>query len=326
MLASLLAWTSGASLWLPPKASTFAASHDGLFYFILWTCVISFAVVIGVMTWFGITYRRRKEGERTSSNRGHFGLEVAWSVVPSLFLIVIFVWGFKGFMTMQVPPAGALTINVTAETWLWRFTHPTGETSTEELVIPVNRPVRLLMSSRDVIHSLYVPAFRAKRDVLPGRYTVLWFEATQEGTFPLYCTEYCGTNHSMMNVPVRVVSEEAYQQWLEEAGGPPDGLEMHEWGETLVRSQGCAACHSVDGSRGVGPSFLNLYGYEREFTDGTSRIADESYLRESILEPAALITVGYQNVMPSYAGQLSDEQLFALIAYIQTLSDRTVAE
>lgn len=326
MLTTLLATANGATFWLPPQASTFAVMHDSLFYFIYWLSVIAFIGVVGTMTYFGIRYKRRKEGERTSPIRGHHGLELAWSIIPGIFFLLIFWWGFQGFVYYQTPPANTINIRVTADTWNWTFRYPEGMV-TQELIVPVNQPVRLTMTSESggagaaVLHSLYIPAFRVKRDVLPDRYTVLWFEATQEGTFTLFCTEYCGTGHSQMNVPVRVVPQDEYMDTLLALDAPPEGMTLAAWGEQIFSQAGCAACHSVDGSSRVGPSLLGLYGSTREFTDGSTRVADENYIRESILEPGALINVGYQNVMPSYAGRFTDGRLDALIAYIESLSN-----
>ncbi|TVR03366.1 MAG: cytochrome c oxidase subunit II [Deltaproteobacteria bacterium] len=326
MINTLLANANGATFWLPVQASTFAEVHDPLFYFIYWVCVVSFVVVVGVMAYFGVKYKRKQEGERTSGNRGNFALEVGWIAVPSVFLLIIFWWGFQGFVMYQTPPANTLNVRVTADTWSWSFRYPDGTVSSE-LIVPVDQPVRLTMTSESgsaqgaVIHSLFIPAFRLKRDVLPDRYTVLWFEATREGTYTLFCTEYCGTGHSEMNVPVHVVPSDEFAERLAALDSAPDGMTTAEWGQQLFAQQGCTACHSVDGSRLIGPTMQGLYGSTREFTDGSTRVADENYLRESILEPSALINVGYQNVMPSYAGRLTDGRLDAIIAYIESLAD-----
>ena len=317
---ALFAYAEGRTFWLPPQASTFAPSVDGLFYFILWVSIVSFLLCMGALTYFGLKYKRRQAFEPTSNIRGDHKLEIAWSVIPGLVLIVVFAWGLKGYMAMAVAPNDTLDIRVTASSWDWYFAYPDGEGTNEELVVPVGRPVRLIMTSTDVIHSLFIPAFRVKRDVLPGRYTTLWFEATREGTYTLFCTEYCGRLHSRMNKRVRVVSQAAYEEWLGTLEvTKPEDLTYAEWGAQLFSAYTCNACHSVDGSRLVGPTVRGLYQSTREFTDGTSAVADEAYLREQILVPASKVTAGYPNAMPAYAGRLSDEELHALVEYIKEL-------
>jgi cytochrome c oxidase subunit 2 len=307
------------SFWLPPGASTFAASHDGLFYFIYWLCVIFFVLIVGAMGYFAWTYRRKSAGQTTSNIRGSHTLEIAWSVIPSFFLVAIFFWGFTGFMHMMTPPGNTLDVRVTGQKWFWNFTYPNGGNDTA-LTVPVGQPVRLTMSSTDVLHSFYIPAFRMKRDVLPNRYTVIWFEATELGRFPVFCTEYCGKDHSQMITWVNVVPREDYQEYVQGLGGCPDGDDLAACGAAVYSRSGCAGCHSVDGSPNTGPTFQGLYGATRNFVDGTSETADDNYIRTSIVNPNVQVVQGYSPVMPgNYGSQLNEEQINALVEYIRSL-------
>jgi cytochrome c oxidase subunit 2 len=321
MFAPFVASEHRGTFWLPEAASTFAASHDGLFYLIYWLNVIFFAGIVGTMIYFVRKYRMRSENDRTSPIRGSHKIELLWSLGPSVFLVVIFAWGFVGFMDMIVPPDNAMNVRVMGQKWSWAFTYPNGGT-TNELVVPVGEPVKLTMSSQDVLHSFYVPAFRVKRDVIPNRYTVLWFQSDVPGTYPVYCTEYCGTEHSTMLATVRVVSREEYDAFVGELGGCPDGSTLEECGETVFSRAGCTACHAVvaDAPRGVGPNLHGILGSQRAFVAGAAVTADTDYILESIINPGVKIVEGYPNVMPpSYGQTLNEEQLTALIAYIESL-------
>ena len=315
MVSALLA----QSVWLPSDASTLAPEFDSLFYFVLWTSVIIFVGVVAAMVWFAYKYRRQSPDERPELVEENTAIEISWVVIPTILVLIVFTWGFRAFIKFGVAPPDAYEITVRGQQWSWLFTYPNGVQSSE-LHVPVDRPVRLRMSSTDVLHSFAVPAFRIKQDVLPNRYSYVWFEPTETGTFDVFCTEYCGTQHSGMLAEVTVQSQAEFDQWLEEAGTPED-MPLPELGERLYTQQGCQACHSVDGSRMVGPSFQNLYGTERQFTDGSSAEADENYLRQSILNPGENVVEGYQNVMPASYSSLSDREVSALVAYIRSLSD-----
>ena len=320
MAMSSLFLSSTGTFWMPEQASNFAASHDALFYFVFYLCLAFFVGIMGAMGYFMVKYKRRSENDVTSPIRGDHKLEIFWSAVPSVLLLVIFAWGFTGWMHLMVPPTDAMTVRVTGQKWSWAFQYPNGGTDST-LVVPVGEPVRLQMASVDVIHSFYVPAFRIKRDVLPNRYTVLWFESDVPGTYPVYCTEYCGTDHSRMLATVRVVSREEYESYLDGLGGCAEGQTLAECGEGVYRRAACAGCHSNNGNAGVGPTFQGLAGSQVPLADGSNVLADENYLRESILNPMAKIHQGFAPVMPgNYAQQLSEEQLNAVIAYIQSLS------
>ncbi len=307
------------TFWLPEQASTLAPGIDSLFYFVLWTSVILFVLVVAGMVYFAIRYRRTHAGERPEPIRESKLLEVSWIVIPTILVLLVFNWGFKAFIEAGVAPPNSYEITVRGGQWNWEFQYPNGVTS-NELHVPVDRPVRLTMSSRDVIHSLFIPAFRVKHDVLPNRYTSLWFEATRQDTFDIFCTEYCGTQHSAMDALVVVQSQGAFDDWLASGGGLED-LPPVELGAALYEQQGCAACHSLDGSQMTGPTFQNLAGSTAELSDGSTVEVDANYLRSSILEPGAQIVAGYQNLMPSQYSDLSEEQLTGLIAFIQSESD-----
>jgi cytochrome c oxidase subunit 2 len=244
---------------------------------------------------------------------------VLWSVIPGILLLAIFAWGFTAFMRMSTPPGNGLNIRVTAQKWSWSFQYPDG-TISPNLVVPVHMPVRLTMSSVDVLHSLFIPAFRIKRDAVPNRYTVQWFEATTEGEYQIFCTEYCGTNHSLMLATVRVVSEPAYYEFLRSANGPPEGATPAEWGALLFASNGCVGCHSPADLRLVGPGLGNLWGTTVNLEGGGTATFDDNYIRESITQPLTSVVAGFPPVMPTFSGRLSDAQINALIDYIRTLS------
>ena len=310
--------TTGISI-LPPQGSSIAPEVDALFHFIFYITLFFFILVVAGVIYFSWRYRKSGESRLTSGIAHNFKLELLWTVVPSIIVIIIFAWGFKTYLKMAVPPKDALEIKVTGQRWLWTFDYPDGQTSAGELVVPADKPIKLLMSSTDVIHSFYVPAFRVKKDVLPNRYTVLWFEATRTGEYELYCTEYCGQGHSQMLGKIRVLSEREYQDWLEKgeqvgAGGQtPEQL-----GEKLYKSRACYTCHTTDGVAKVGPSFKGIFGHEVTFADGKKQSVDENYLRESILNPQAKVVKGFQPVMPTYQGILKDREIDALIAYIKS--------
>jgi cytochrome c oxidase subunit II len=312
----------GGSLFMPTQASTLAANQDALFYFIYYLCFLFFVVIVGAMILFVVKGRHKNDGRpvKTSANKGNHTLEVVWSVIPGILMVVIFGWGFKDWVKTVVPPGNAIEVRVTGQKWNWAFDYTSSGVQSAQLVVPEGQPVRLTMSSKDVIHSFYVPAFRVKRDVLPGRYTVMWFEATQRGEFAIECTEYCGTSHSNMLSKVRVVPQEEYDQWIADGGDLGGaGVPAADLGAKLYEAKGCNACHTLDGSAKIGPSFKGLYGREAKFVDGQGYKADDTYIRQSILEPQAHVVQGYPPVMPSFQGQLNDKQIAALIEYMKTL-------
>ena len=308
--------------FLPPAKSTIADSYDQLFEFVHMSSLVLTIAVLAAIIYFIIKYRRKSENEVTPVITHNNALEITWSVIPLVLVLFIFGWGFQIFLNMTSPPDDAYEVQVTAQKWLWRFQYENGATSTGELHVPADRPVRLVMSSNDVIHSFFVPDYRIKQDVVPGRYTETWFNAPETGESIIFCTEYCGTDHSNMTGKVVVHEPEEFDTWLaENAGGgtKPSELTPAEWGEQLVKENACTSCHSVDGSQLTGPTWQGKFGSQEPLADGTSVTVDENYLRESILEPGAQIVEGYDNVMPPYQGVLSDEQINAIIEYIKTL-------
>jgi cytochrome c oxidase subunit 2 len=244
-------------------------------------------------------------------------LEVAWSVIPLFILIIIFFWGFNDYVRAQIAPANAIEIQVKAKKWVWEFEYPDGMRTLNEIHVPVNRPVRLVMNSEDVLHSFFVPSFRTKMDVLPGRYTEFWFDSTRAGVHQVFCTEYCGKGHSDMLARIFVENEAAYQRWLVEGDESMKTMPLPELGKITYENAGCATCHTLDGSRSQGPSWKGIFGHKAEFTDGTSAIVDENYIRQSILEPNAKVVRGYEPVMPTFKGLLRDRQVLGVIEYIK---------
>ncbi len=311
---------STASFWLPPESSTMAGEIDSLFYFIAYVSIFFLGIVTFAIIYFGIKYRRRDDDyDNITPQMDHNRiLEWTWSVIPSILVIIVFFWGFNVFMKMNIAPKDAIEIKVTGQKWFWAFTYPEGNNSINELIVPEGKAVKLLLSSKDVIHSFFIPDFRIKMDVLPNRYSSTWFEAKSTGVHNLFCTEYCGEGHSDMIAKIKVVSMEDYenQQASVDLG---EGLTPVEYGTKLFSSKVCASCHSVGGKTLVGPPLNGVFGSNVPLEDGTTISADENYLRESILNPKKNVVAGYQPVMPTYQGLLDDKQLDALVAYIKSL-------
>jgi len=308
------------SLLMPPANSTIASEVDALFYFIFYTAIVFFVLVMSSTAYFIIKYRRRGERKLTSGVAHNTKLEILWTVIPTILVIIVFVWGFKTYLRMNIAPKDALEIKATAQKWFWTFDYPNGANSMNDLVVPVGKPVKLLMSSQDVIHSFFVPDFRVKMDVLPNRYTITWFEALNVGEYDIFCTEYCGKGHSEMLGKVKVISEEEYAAWLEEAAVDiPEGMSLEEAGKLLYTTKVCATCHSIDGTPGVAPSFLGKFGSKEKLADGSDILVDENYIRESILNPQSKVVLGFQPVMPTYQGIITDRQIDALVAYMKSL-------
>lgn len=307
--------------WMPLPASTFAADIDWLYDLLFWLSVVIALGIFAAMIWFVMRYRtstREDSAVAEETSQHNTALEITWSVIPLFLVIAIFVWGFKGFVNLRTPPKDALEIHVQAQKWAWLFTYPNGYTDSE-LHVPVDRDVRIVIQSTDVLHSLFIPAFRVKMDAVPGRYTDLWFNANRTGTYPIFCTEYCGTSHSDMLSQTIVHEPGGYEQFLQRAQDEMDNMPPVELGLKLYTQQGCATCHSTDGSGRVGPTWKGIFGATHAMADGTSVVVDENYLRESILEPQARIRQGFAPAMPTYQGKLTDKQINGLIEYIKTL-------
>lgn len=325
--------------WFPEGASSFAPQVDFLFTVILWICIVFFVPIVIAMGYFMWVYRERP-GYRGSPEALHnTAIEITWTVVPTIVVVWVFWEGAMGYLDMARIPKGTVDVNVTAKKWQWAFKYENGgehevipveNASVKELpllVLPVDRDIKMIMRSDDVLHSFYIPAFRAKRDVVPGRYNYMWFHTTKEGLYDLFCTEYCGDNHSQMNAKVRVVSQEEYKKALEKAiQEPEDPLER---GRLLYKRQGCSTCHNAgaEGASGPGPSYNGSWGKPVQLESGTEVAFDENYVRESILNPQAKARKGYGKASPmnSYAGKLKDDQIDALITFIKSLENANSA-
>jgi cytochrome c oxidase subunit 2 len=309
-----------AILWLPfmpEQASTHAAEVDALFLSLVGLTLFFFCLIAGLEAYFAVKYRRISPHQFPRQILGSIGLETVWTVVPFVISMGIFAWGAKVYFQLYTPPREALEIYGTGKQWMWRFQHPDGAREINELHVPRGRRVKLILTSEDVIHSFFVPAFRVKTDVLPGarRYTMAWFEATKPGRYHLFCAEYCGTNHSGMIGSVIVLEPQEYQSWLSGGSGATPAVA----GGNLFQSLGCISCHQLDG-RGRGPSLQGVFGTTVMLNNGQKVMADESYLRESILQPQAKIVAGHEPIMPTFQGLVSEEQLLQLIAYLKSLS------
>lgn len=320
-MSSLLAVVDG-SFAFQPQASSFAAGVDFLFYAITAISAVFFVLIVAILLYFVMKYRRRPGVEVIPSPHHNTALEVAWSVLPAGILVYIFGAGFLGWLDMKSAPENAYEINVEAKSWNWSFTYPKAEgLQIDSLHVPLDESIKLNMMSTDVIHSLYVPAFRVKQDLVPGRNTTTWFKATRAGEYRLYCTEYCGQKHSLMAADVVVHEPGTFEIWAQEEIDKLNDLPPIELGALMYKRQGCIQCHSIDGSTEgkAGPSFYQTYGTEQKLATGEVVKVDDAYIRESILEPMAKVRAGYNPVMPSYKGKMKERQLLGVIEYIKSL-------
>ena len=301
----------------PVQASSIAPMVDHLLYFLLAVAAFFSIGIFLCIFYFAVRYRRRSESEMPTPIEGSMSLEILWSVVPFGLTMIMFVWGANVFFTMSRPPDDAQQIYVVAKQWMWKLQHTEGQREINELHIPVGQAVKLTMTSEDVIHSFFVPAFRTKSDVLPGRYTTTWFTPTRPGKYHLFCAEFCGTNHSAMIGWVYAMEPQDYQAWL--SGGATGSLASN--GEKLFQDLACANCHHLD-DQGRCPNLRNVFGSQVRLSDGTMVKADEAYIRESILNPSAKIVSGYQNIMPTFEGLVTEEGVLQLVEYIKSLSPK----
>lgn len=311
-------WSSHAFAQLmPPQASTFAGQIDALYEFLVAASVISCALVIGGMCYFAYKYRRKTDADKTAYIAHNTLLEFLWSFIPFVIFMVVFAWGWIVYHDMRTMPKNPIEIHVVGKQWSWDFVYKSGKRTTEEFYAPVGTPIKLIMSSQDVIHSFFIPSFRVKQDVVPGRYTALWFEATKQGTFQVFCTEYCGKSHSGMLARLHVVSKAAYEQWLQD--NPYKGLTLAQIGEKVYSTK-CMVCHNNTTAVKEGPGFAKLFGREENISSGQKVMVDENYIRESILTPAAKKVAGFEaKVMPPFQGAISEEELSGVIEYIKSL-------
>jgi cytochrome c oxidase subunit II len=309
---------SGTPLF-PEQASTMAARVDNLYFFLIGLTAFFSLLIAGLIVAYAIKFRRRSPDAIGARIHGGLMLEITWSVIPFLITMVLFVWGASVFFAMSRPPDETLNVYVVGKQWMWKFQHLDGQREIDELHVPVGRPVKLIMTSEDVIHDVFVPAFRVKADVVPGRYTHLWFEPTKPGTYHLFCAEYCGTRHSGMIGQIVVMEPNDYQTWL--SGGVGEGS-LASAGQKLFADLACNTCHRPD-AQGRGPVLQNLFGKTIETTAGERVVVDEAYIRESILNPQAKVTVGFQPIMPTFQGLVTEEQLLELIEYVKSLKQDT---
>ncbi|NJN16355.1 MAG: cytochrome c oxidase subunit II [Oscillochloris sp.] len=328
----------------PEQASTFAGTVDLLYYVLVGLSLVFAGLLPFVILYLIVRYHRSQKVDRSNPVISHLGLELTWTIIPLILVLAVFFWGAFVYIDMRTPPPQALEVYVIGKQWMWHTQHPNGKRENNELHVPIGQPVKLIMTSQDVIHSFYIPAFRVKQDVLPGRYTTMWFEATKPGEYHLFCAEYCGTEHSVMGGRVVALSLADYQQWLTTPGVvilpdgstgaaaptvpqvdvdlgtvPAVGDPMVQAGQQLFANLGCASCHRDDGA-GQGPSLQGIFGETQALADGSAVVVDENYLRQSILNPMSQVVAGYNPIMPAYDGQVSDDQLNQLIAYIKSLS------
>lgn len=300
---------------MPQQASSIAGDVDRLYAF-LWAVSAVMTILIALLIlYFAIKYRRGSPADRAESGTHFFAMEVAWIVGPFIILMVMFFWGADLYFKQSRVPAGAMEITCVGRQWMWKFQHPEGRSEINDLHVPLGQPIKVRMISEDVIHSVFIPAFRVKQDVLPGRYTTLWFEPSQLGKFHLFCAEYCGAKHSQMKGFVYVMEPSQYQQWLSGA----DSQQSVAGGEKLFDQLRCSSCHQGGGMVSRGPPLEDLLGRSVRLQNGQSVIADENYIRESILRPQAKLVAGYPAIMPSFEGQLDEEGMNQLITEIKAL-------
>jgi cytochrome c oxidase subunit 2 len=309
---------------MPEQASKFAEDLDPLYWVLVLLTVAFTGIVLALLLYFAIKYRRGSKADRSRPVNEHHLLEFTWSFIPLVLGLGVFVWGAKLFANVFGPaPPNSLEVFVIGKQWMWHLQHSNGVRENNELHIPVGRPIKLTMVSQDVIHDFFVPAFRIHMDVVPGRYTTTWFEPTKVGKWRIFCAQYCGTKHSQMTGWVYTMDPVDYAKWLANGGNTigPAPRTMESVGQEIYEQHACGQCHDADGMQ-RGPSLLGLYGSQVRLKGGKTVIADDKYLRESILNPSEDVAEQYQQVMPSYKGQLTEEQVLQLIAYIKSKSGR----
>jgi len=301
---------------VPDSASTFSWKVDALYFYLSGVTLFFTLLISGVMIFFVIRYRRRTPYEIPRPVAGSHKLETLWTVIPFIIAMTMFGWGAQVYFEQYKPPANAIEVYVVGKQWMWKLQHATGQREINELHIPVGRKIKLIMTSEDVIHDFFVPAFRTKADVVPGKYTTLWFEATTPGTYHLFCAEYCGMNHSGMTGSVIVMEPREFDNWL---SGNTGSMTPATAGQQLFQTLGCVSCHGANGEGGRGPTLAGIFGKMTALQSGESVRVDEAYVRESILNPQAKIVAGFGPIMPTFQGQISEDQLVQLVAYIKSM-------
>ena len=298
----------------PERASALAWQVDGLYFLLIAVSAFFSLLIFALIFYFAVKYRRSVH-PHAEQIEGSLSLELAWTLIPLGICMIFFAWGSLIFFQEARPPKGAMEVYAVGKQWMWKFEYEGGQRDINQLHLPVDRDVKMIMSSQDAIHSFYVPAFRIKADVLPGRYTTTWFHTTKTGTYHLFCAEYCGTDHSGMVGEVIVMEPAAYQAWM--SGGSSTGT-LASNGQQLFQQLGCATCHRFD-TQGRGPNLSGIFGKPVLLDDGRTVMADENYVRESILNPGAKVVSGFKPIMPTFQGQISEEGLMSLVAYVKSL-------
>jgi cytochrome c oxidase subunit 2 len=309
----LVKWLNASALF-PREASTIAPYADELYFFLILITIVGIVLVGGLIFGFSIMYRKEKHPVAIQ-NEGSTLMEATWTIIPLAIFLVCFVWGALLYFRIYNPPTNAMNIYVVGKQWMWKAEHPGGQHEINALHVPLGRPVQLTMISQDVFHSFSIPDFRVKREVIPGRYTTVWFEATTAGTYHIFCTQYCGTAHSAMIGEVTVLSPEDYQKWTQES---TSGMSLAQNGERLFATMGCNACHSGNAAA-RGPNLAGVYGSKLQLANGSEVLVNDAYLRDAILNPSQHVTAGYAPIMPTYQGQVSEDGLIDLVEYVKNL-------
>ena len=309
----LVKWLHNSALF-PAEASTISPVTDALYVFLLLMTVVGMLLVCVLVFGFSIRYRREKNPVATQIE-GSTLLEATWTIIPLAIFLVTFVWGALLYFRIYDPPANAMNIYVVGKQWMWKAEHPGGQHEINALHVPAGRPVQLTMISQDVFHSFSIPDFRVKREVIPGRYTTVWFQATEPGTYHIFCTQYCGTQHSGMIGEVTVLTPDDYEKWTKQS---TSGMSLAQNGERLFASMGCNACHSGTAAA-RGPNLAGVYGSKLTLTNGNQVLVNDAYLRDAILNPSEHVTAGFAPIMPTYQGQISEDGLIDLVEYIKDL-------
>jgi cytochrome c oxidase subunit 2 len=316
----LIKWLTNFQLY-PPEASKIAPQMDALYFFMVLVSMVGLTIVVLLVTGFSILYSKKRHPVAVQIE-GSTLLEATWTIIPLGLFLIMFVWGALIYFRVYTPPANAMNIYVVGKQWMWKAEHPGGQHEINALHIPIGRPIQLTLISQDVFHSFSIPAFRVKREAIPGRYTSVWFEATKTGTYHLFCTQYCGTNHSAMIGEIVVLTPEDYKKWLDDS---TSGMSLSQNGERLFASLSCGACHNGRPDA-RGPSLAGVFGTKLNLTNGQTALADEAYLRAAILNPSEHITQGYNPIMPTYQGQISEDGVISLVEYIKNLNSNTRIE
>jgi len=298
----------------PPEASTIAPDSDALYFFMTLVSLVGLTLVVLLVVGFGILYNKERHPKAVQIE-GSTLLETTWTIIPLGLFLVMFVWGALIYFRIYTPPANAMNIYVVGKQWMWKIEHPGGQHEIDELHVPTGVPIQLTLISQDVFHSFSIPAFRVKREAIPGRYTTEWFEATKVGTYHLFCTQYCGTGHSSMIGEVVVMSPDDFRQWL---ANSTSGESLAMQGERLFASLSCNACHNTRPDA-RGPNLVGVYGSQLSLANGETVTADDAYLRQAILDPSEHVTQGYTPIMPTYQGQISEDGVIALVEYLKNL-------